>query len=80
MKKTLKENNTKKVNRDMNLSEVVINYPDSAEVLLDYGLHCVGCIANSFDTVYMGAKVHGMTDEEIDEMIERINEVIAFNE
>ena len=33
-----------------------------------------------FDSIEDGAKVHGMSDEEIDEMVERINEVIEFDE
>lgn len=68
------------VRKDMNLGEVVFKYPQVAEVLIDYGLHCVGCFANAFDTIEMGAKLHGMTDEEIDEMVARVNEVIAYKE
>lgn len=68
------------IERDMNIGELVAKYPDAAEVFLDYGLHCVGCFANAFDTVEMGAKIHGMTDEEIDEMVERVNEVLNFGE
>lgn len=69
-----------KVTGDMNLAEVVWKFPKAAEVLMDYGLHCVGCAANSLDTVEMGAKVHGMSDEEIAEMLERLNEVIETGE
>jgi len=64
----------------MNLAEVVFKYPAVAEVLLDHGLHCVGCMANSFDTIEMGAKVHGMSDEEIAELVERLNEVVEYKE
>lgn len=71
---------TEKITKDMNLGEVVFNYPALAEVLLDYGLHCVGCFASSFDTIEMGAKVHGMTNEEIDEMVTRLNEVLDTGE
>ncbi|KKS17347.1 MAG: Hydrid cluster protein-associated redox disulfide domain protein [candidate division WWE3 bacterium GW2011_GWB1_41_6] len=69
-----------KITKDMNLADIVFKYPEAAEVLLDYGLHCVGCIASSFDTIEMGAKAHGMSDEEIDEMTVRINEVIEHKE
>ncbi len=69
-----------KITRDMNLAQVINLYPDTAEILLDYGLHCVGCFANTFDTIEMGAKVHGMSDAEIDEMVERLNEVALFGE
>lgn len=68
------------IEKDMNLGDLVIQYPIAAEVLLDYGLHCVGCFANAFDTIEMGARVHGMSDEEIAEMLERVNEVINFGE
>ena len=69
-----------KIRKDSNLAEVVFKYPLAAEILLDYGLHCVGCFANSFDTIEMGAKVHGMSDEEINEIVDRINEAIEFKE
>ncbi len=64
----------------MNLAEVIFKYPDAAEVFTDYGMHCVGCFASSFDTIEAGAKVHGFTDKEIDEMVERVNEVAEFDE
>lgn len=79
----MKENKDKeeiKITKDFNLAELVYKYPETEEILLDYGLHCAGCIANTFDSVEAGAKVHGIPDEEIDEMLERINEVINFHE
>lgn len=69
-----------KVTKDSNLAEVVYKNPEAAEVLIDYGLHCVECIASAYDTVEAGAKVHGLSDKEIDEMVERVNEVIKFKE
>ena len=75
-----KEKELVKITKDMNLGEVVYKYPESAEVLTDYGLHCVGCFANAFDSIEAGAKIHGMSDDEIEEMVERVNEVINFGE
>lgn len=68
------------VKKDTNIAQLINKYPDTAEVLLDYGLHCVGCIASSFDTIEVGAKMHGMSEDEIDKLVERINEVIKYNE
>lgn len=68
------------IGKDFNLAELVYKYPETEEILLDYGLHCIGCIASSFDTVEAGAKAHGMPDEEIQEMMERVNEVVNFGE
>ncbi len=68
------------VTKDTNLGELVFRYPDTAEVLLDYGLHCVGCFASTFDTIEAGCRIHGMSNEEIEEIVERLNEVINFKE
>lgn len=72
--------NEPKITKDMNLADVIFRYPETAEVLTDYGLHCVGCIASGFDTIEMGAKIHQLSEEEIDEMLERVNEVVETQE
>lgn len=76
------ENNKNEIviTKEMNLGEVVFKYPEAAEVLTDYGLSCVGCFASSFDTIEQGAKIHQLSDEELEEMLERINEVINHGE
>ena len=68
----------KKITKDVLMSDLVFAHPEAAEILMDYGLHCIGCAANSFDTVEMGARIHGMSDEEINEMMVRVNEVAEF--
>jgi hybrid cluster-associated redox disulfide protein len=78
-KKTI-NTDKEKITKDSNLAEVIYKHPESEEVLVDYGLHCVGCIASAFDTIEAGAKVHGLSDKEIQGMVERINEVIKFGE
>lgn len=59
------------------LGDVAIESPRAAELLGMYGLHCISCFASSFDSLEIGAKVHGMSDVEIDEMIAEINREIA---
>jgi len=76
----MNENKQIVITKDMNRGEVVFKYPEAAEVLTDYGLSCVGCFASSFDTIEQGAKIHQLDDEELDEMIERINEVVNHGE
>jgi len=58
---------------DMIIGDVVDAFPQAASIMLSFGLHCVGCHANAFDTVEAGAAGHGMTDEEITRMIGEIN-------
>ena len=55
------------------LNVIVEECPRAGELLAEYGLHCVNCFANEYDTIEMGAQVHGMSEEEVDEMVEEIN-------
>ena len=73
----LKKNTAYLLTKYAILGDVARESPKAAELLAMYGLHCVSCFANSFDTLEMGAKVHGMTDKEVDEMIEEINNELA---
>lgn len=82
-KKHNKSKNVKKysknaqfITRDTNILYIVNEYPLAVDVFTAFGLHCTTCIASAFDTVYDGAKLHGMDDEEIDEMIEEANKVL----
>jgi hypothetical protein len=54
-------------------STIVEESPRAAELLSDYGLACTGCYFNEQDTLETGAKIHGMTESEIDDMIEEVN-------
>ncbi len=68
------------VTKDMVLGDIVERFPQAVFVMSQFGLHCVGCHANVFDTVEAGAKVHGMSDSEIDYMLAEVNKVIADSE
>ncbi|MFC1630020.1 DUF1858 domain-containing protein [Patescibacteria group bacterium] len=63
----------KKVTKDTKLDEILKLYPKSAEIMQEYGLQCVGCFARTFDTIEDAAKIHGMKDKDVKEMIEKIH-------
>jgi hybrid cluster-associated redox disulfide protein len=66
-----------KINKETNMAELVERYPEAAKMLAEnYGLHCVGCLAARFDSLGAGAKAHGLTDEEIEAMVERLNQLV----
>lgn len=47
--------------------------PRAAQLLTEYGLHCLTCFLREYETLEIGAKVHGMTDDELENMIKEIN-------
>lgn len=72
---------TQFVSADMFINDVVMRYPSAAEVMLSYGLHCVGCHVSQFETIRQGAAGHGqMDEEEVQMLVEEINESIARKE
>jgi hybrid cluster-associated redox disulfide protein len=65
------------ITKDTNLGAIANNYPELSEVLQnDYGLHCVGCFASGFDTLEIGAKVHGYDDKDVTKMVKRLNSLL----
>ena len=64
------------VTKNMIIKDVIEKFPISAEIMESYGLHCVGCSANTSDTVEVGAKFHGIPDEEITAMVNELNKLI----
>jgi len=49
---------------------------NAVEILSDFGLHCVSCFGSQFENLEQGCKGHGMSDEEINELIEKLNKVV----
>lgn len=65
------------IQKETNLAELLDAHPEAAEMLLDYGLYCAGCMAAGFDTVEQGAQLHGMSEQEIQEMIDYLNDNLS---
>ena len=79
-KKTQKSKGKIKINRDTNMGDLIEKYPYLADILIkDYELHCANCMLAGFDTLYEGSKLHGMSDQEIDDMIERLIKIVEYN-
>ena len=57
----------------INLGELVAAHPHTAKYLFEeWGLHCVNCFANQFDTLEAGMRLHGYNQEQILEAVEGI--------
>ena len=67
----------KTVNKDMLIGEIVSIDPGNAMILMESGMHCVGCPSAQGETLEEAAMVHGMDCEQI---ITAINEYLASRE
>ncbi len=62
------------VTPDMKITDIVQKYPGTAFVMMEYGLHCVGCGASEIDTLESGAIGHGMAKEQFEILLADVNE------
>jgi len=77
MKTEVKEEASGPINGEMNIGDVVAKYPETAEIMTGYGLHCVGCHVNPYETIQAGALGHGMKQETIDNLLKEMNEAVT---
>lgn len=62
------------VTKDMIIAEVLDNYPETAPLFLEIGMHCLGCPSARGESVEAACAVHGA---DCDVLIEKINAMIA---
>lgn len=68
------ENKKKKeITKEMTFAEILEKHPDSADILFESGLHCIGCGAAMYETLEQGCQAHGMGKKQIEELIKKIN-------
>jgi len=65
-----KKTKTTKIDKTMPFSEIMLKHPESAEVLLERGMHCMGCPMAMNETLEQGALMHGINP---DELVNEIN-------
>ncbi len=57
------------ITKDMTIGEILNVNPDVVPVLLDAGMHCLGCPASQAESLEEAAMVHGI---DIDELMQKI--------
>ena len=65
-----------KITRDIMIGELVMNYPQSVEVLFQYGFHCIGCGLSAYETLGQGCLAHGFDEATLDQVIEEIKKAV----
>ncbi len=53
------------IKKDMTIGELLEKAPEKAEILLNAGMHCLGCPASQAETIEEACEVHGIDVEEI---------------
>ncbi len=57
------------ITKDMTIGEILVTKPEVAPILMEMGMHCLGCPASQGESLEDAAMVHGMN---IDDLMSRI--------
>ncbi len=75
-----KQTQIHKVTKNMLIAEILSENPEKAqllsEIMLDFGIHCIGCGAAAFETLEQGVLGHGFSEEDLNKLVKQINEVL----
>jgi len=58
------------IERTTKIGELLEKAPEKAEILLQAGMHCLGCPASQAETIEEACEVHGI---DVEELLEKIN-------
>lgn len=58
------------INKEMKIGELLEIAPEKAEILLNAGMHCLGCPAAQGETLEEACSVHGI---DVNELVEKLN-------
>lgn len=59
-----------KIEKDMTIGELLEKAPEKADILLEAGMHCLGCPASQAETLEEACMVHGI---DVEEVLEKLN-------
>ena len=58
------------IEKTITIGELLEKHPDKADILLEAGMHCLGCPASQAETIEEACDVHGV---DVEELLEKLN-------
>lgn len=58
------------ITKEMTIGEIIVKNPNVAPILMEAGMHCLGCPASQGESLAEAAMVHGL---DIDSLMEKIS-------
>lgn len=64
----------KVLTKEMTVGQVLKMYPQTVQIFLELGMHCLGCPSSALESLEGAALTHGRNAEEL---VEQLNKAIA---
>lgn len=61
------------VTKDTLMGDLMERYPAAVEVLMKYGVRCIGCAVSPYESLESGAAAHGLP---LTKVLKEINQII----
>lgn len=58
------------IDKTTKIGDLLEQFPDKADILLEAGMHCLGCPASQAETLEEACEVHGI---DVEELVEKLN-------
>ncbi|KNF09807.1 hybrid cluster protein-associated redox disulfide protein [Gottschalkia purinilytica] len=58
------------ITKDMLIGEILRAKPNAAEILMQFGMGCIGCPSSQMESLEQAAAVHGL---DVDSILEALN-------
>lgn len=59
-----------KIEKTTTIGEILEKAPEKADLLLEAGMHCLGCPASQMETLEEACEVHGI---DVEDVVEKLN-------
>jgi len=77
----MSQDTAQKISKEMTIEEIFSRFPSKsqkiAQEMTSSGLNCVGCGAATWETLEAGMLSHGFSMEDIEDMVDRLNGILA---
>ncbi|MEM3074815.1 MAG: iron-sulfur cluster assembly accessory protein [Candidatus Pacearchaeota archaeon] len=72
--------NKTKITKESLIADILAEHPERAhllsEILMDFGIHCIGCGASNFETLEEGVLGHGFSENDLKKLVADLNKAI----
>ncbi|MBQ9264554.1 MAG: DUF1858 domain-containing protein [Clostridia bacterium] len=65
------------ITKEMSIGQVLNIHRGTARILMEFGMHCLGCPASQMESLEDACAVHGTN---VDELVHQLNEFLATAE
>ena len=62
------------ITKDMTIGEILMKSPEVAPILMEAGMHCLGCPSSQMESLEEAAMVHGL---DVDVLVNQINDFLG---